>query len=74
MHVEVRLPKGKTIYIGKNMNHILDDVQNETDTWDGDMVGRRWLMGAEELKCMDCEGLEENHHKYSKHISIHSDK
>ena len=67
VHVEVRLPKGKTVYIAKNMNHILDDVQNETDTWDGDMVGRRWQMGAEELKCIDCAGLEVNETRNLKH-------
>ncbi len=60
VHVEIRLPKGKTIYIAKNMSRMLDDLQNETDTWDGDMVGRRWMMGTEELKCVDCSGLEEN--------------
>ena len=58
VHVEIRVPKGKTVYLGKSMKHIIDDIQNETDTWDGDMVSRRWIMGDEELKCLDCKGLE----------------
>jgi hypothetical protein len=56
------------------MNDILDDVHNETDTYDGDMVGKRWIMDAEELKCVDCEGLDTEHgKKWKKHIgeSIH---
>lgn len=63
MYIEVRVPKGKMIYLGKNMKHIMYDVRNETDTYDGDMVNRRWIMGDEELKCVDCDGLETGHNK-----------
>lgn len=58
VHIEVRVPKGKTIYLSRSMKGIIYDIKNETDTWDGDMVGRRWMMGTEELRCIDCEGLE----------------
>ena len=69
VHIEIRLPKGKTVYLAKNMKRILDDVHNETDTYDGDMVNRRWTMGAEELKCIDCNGLDTEHgKKWKKHI------
>lgn len=57
-HVEIRLPKGKTVYLSKSMRHIIHDLHNESDTYDGDMVGRRWVMGEEELKCLDCAGLD----------------
>ncbi len=63
VHIEVRMPKGKTVYLAKNMSDILDDVHNETDTYDGDMVGRRWIMGTEELRCIDCNGLDIEHGK-----------
>jgi hypothetical protein len=36
----------------------LDDVDNTTNTWDGDMVARRWIMTEKGLKCIDCENLE----------------
>jgi hypothetical protein len=58
LHVEVRVPKGKMVYLHKNMKHILHDVDNDTDTWDGDMVNRRWIMGNDQLRCVDCDGLE----------------
>src|ERR1035437_559008 len=71
VHIEVRLPKGKTVYLAKNMSDILDDVHNETDTYDGDMVGKRWIMGTEELKCIDCEGIEMEHgKKWKKNVDI----
>ncbi len=66
VYIEVRVPKGKMIYLAKNMRHIIYDVRNETDTYDGDMVNRRWLMGAEELKCVDCDGLDNEHGKKRK--------
>ena len=73
VHVEVRLPKGKTVYLSKNMRNILDDVKNETDTYDGDMVGKKWIMGAEELKCVDCNGIEMEHNKkWKKHVDTKS--
>jgi len=63
VHIEVRVPKGKTVFITKSMKRIMYDVRNETDTWDGDMVNRRWLMGEEELRCLDCDGLDTEHGK-----------
>lgn len=63
VHIELRVPKGKIVYISKNMKNIINGVHNETDTWDGDMVGRRWIMGTEELKCLDCDGLDSNDKK-----------
>ena len=57
VHIEVRLPKGKMIYLAKNTSDILYNIQNETDTWDGDMVGKRWIMEEEELRCVDCDGI-----------------
>lgn len=70
VRVEVRIPKGKTVYISKNMKNILFDIDNETDTYDGDMVGRRWIMSEEELRCVDCEGLIEKTSKKNKKEKI----
>ncbi len=71
VHIEVRVPKGKVVYIGRSMKNIINDIKNETNTWDGDMVGRRWMMGVEELKCLDCEGLDTDRgKKWKRHIDI----
>lgn len=58
IQIELRVPKGKMIYLSNNMKRIIYDIKNETNTWDSDMVNRRWIMGNQELRCIDCEGLE----------------
>ena len=56
--IKLSLPKGKVIYFDKSVKNLLDDVENTTNTWDGHMVGRRWQMTENGLKCIDCEGLD----------------
>lgn len=57
--IKLKLPKGKVIYFDKSVKYLLDDVENTTNTWDGNMVSRRWKMTERGLECIDCEGLEE---------------
>lgn len=56
--LKLKLPKGKVIYLDKSVKHLLDDVENTTNTWDGDMVGRRWKMTEKGLECIDCDNLD----------------
>lgn len=58
--IKLKLPKGKVIYFDKSVKYLLDDIENTTNTWDGNMVGRRWQMTDRGLICIDCEGLGEN--------------
>ncbi len=67
IHIEVRVPKGKVVYLGKNMDQIIYDIKNESETLDEEMVGRRWIMGNEELRCLDCDGLDLNDRERRKH-------
>jgi hypothetical protein len=60
----LKIPVGQTIYMHDRMRRIIYDVKNTTNTWDGDMVGRRWLMTNSGLTCVDCEGLDEEMHKH----------
>ncbi len=79
--IKLKLPKGKVIYFDKSAKYLLDDVENTTNTWDGNMVGRRWKMTARGLECIDCEGLEDleeeihfnRHDIKSKNITINED-
>lgn len=57
VRVELRLPVGKTVLLTEDMERIIHDIQNTTDTYDGDMVGRRWKMTEKGLECVDCDGL-----------------
>ncbi len=55
--IKLKLPKGKVIYFDKSVKYLLDDVENVSNTWDGDMISRRWKMTDKGLKCIDCENL-----------------
>jgi phage shock protein PspC (stress-responsive transcriptional regulator) len=57
--IKIRLPKGKVIYFDESVKHLLDDVDNTTNTPDAHMVNRRWIMSSRGLKCIDCDNLEE---------------
>jgi phage shock protein PspC (stress-responsive transcriptional regulator) len=55
--VMIGVPKGKVVKLDKSLYSFLHDVDNVTNTWDGDMVDRRWKMTARGLQCIDCENL-----------------
>ncbi|MEO6302421.1 MAG: hypothetical protein ABIP51_04555, partial [Bacteroidia bacterium] len=81
--IKIKLPKGKVIYFDKSVKYSLDHIDNTTNTWDGNMINRRWQMTERGLKCIDCDGLDEldeeenyNHHSHSlkgKNITINED-
>lgn len=50
----LKIPVGKSIYIGESTSHILYDVPNTTNTYDGDMTGKTWTMTEDGLTCMSC--------------------
>ncbi len=59
----LKVPRNKTVYLNRSARHIIYDIDNVTDTYDGDMVGRRWMMTSEGLACVDCEGLSKRRKK-----------
>lgn len=60
VHVLLKVPRGKVIHLDKNLEHFIFDVENVTNTYDGDMINRRWIMSKEGLACIDCDGIEQN--------------
>jgi phage shock protein PspC (stress-responsive transcriptional regulator) len=64
IEVILKVPKGKVIFLDKNMAGIINDVENVTNTYDGDMVNRRWIMGPNGLECVDCDGLDAEEFKH----------
>lgn len=60
VNMKLKLPVGKVIYFDKSVKFLLDDVDNVTNTWEGDMAGRRWKMTDKGLVCIDCNGLDSN--------------
>jgi phage shock protein PspC (stress-responsive transcriptional regulator) len=58
VELELQIPVGTTILLTEEMERIIYDIKNVTDTYDGHMVGRRWKMTEKGLACVDCEGLD----------------
>jgi phage shock protein PspC (stress-responsive transcriptional regulator) len=76
IEITLSLPPGKVIYLDRSLRHMLDDVDNVSNTWDGDMVGRRWKMTEKGLECVDCDNLESiyEHPRPDKHqVRINKD-
>jgi phage shock protein PspC (stress-responsive transcriptional regulator) len=47
--ITVRVPTGKTVYLDREMVEIIYDIENVSNTWDGDMVEKYWEMKPEGL-------------------------
>ncbi|MDP2335175.1 MAG: PspC domain-containing protein [Bacteroidota bacterium] len=45
----LKVPEGKSIYLGEKMAGIIYDIENTENMWDGDMVGKTWTMTANGL-------------------------
>ncbi len=49
VHITVKVPEGGTVFLDETMVDIIYDIENVTNTWDGDMVGKYWEMKPEGL-------------------------
>lgn len=58
--VILKLPVNKVVYLDKSLLGFIYDIENTTNTYDGDMINRRWMMTEYGLKCIDCDGLSIN--------------
>lgn len=56
--IVVKVPEGKTVYLGGNMGKIIFDIDNVSDTWDGDMIGKFWEMKPEGLAMKENTGIK----------------
>jgi phage shock protein PspC (stress-responsive transcriptional regulator) len=54
-HVKLilKVPVGKSIYLDESMEEIIHDIENISDTYDGDMGGHTWRMTDAGLECTD---------------------
>lgn len=72
IRMELLVPKNKVIYLGETMRGLLNDIDNTSNTYDEDMVDRRWKMTSQGLECVDCAGLDVLEHKYNDGDDSHS--
>ena len=74
--VILKLPVGKVVYLDKSLESLIYDIENVTNTYDGDMLNRKWMMTENGLKCINCDGLYDNSNKENKidEKNIHTEK
>lgn len=53
----LKIPVGTVIYLDESLDGLIYDIENVTNTYDGDMIRRRWKMTEVGLVCVDCVGL-----------------
>ena len=49
LRITLKVPEGKSVFIDEEVDDILYDVDNVTNTYDRDMGGKRWMMKKEGL-------------------------
>lgn len=50
----LKVPVGKSVFLGESTEDVIYDVKNVTNTYDGDMVGHTWTMTERGLECINC--------------------
>ena len=46
----LKVPVGGAVHLDESTQHLLDDIENVSNTWDHEMVGRTWTMTAKGLQ------------------------
>ncbi|MDX2003088.1 MAG: DUF2807 domain-containing protein [Chitinophagales bacterium] len=67
LQLTLKIPEGGSVYFANNIRHLIYDIRNTTNTYDGDMVGHTWTMKFDGLTCVDCEdeGREDREHGWN---------
>jgi phage shock protein PspC (stress-responsive transcriptional regulator) len=66
----LKVPVGKSIYLANDMDNVIYDVQNVTNTYDGDMVGRTWTMTENGLECLGSTFRNASVKKQKEHFKL----
>jgi phage shock protein PspC (stress-responsive transcriptional regulator) len=53
LEITLKLPEGKIIYIDENLLPIIHNIHNNSNIWEGDMVGNFWIMKPEGLTLLN---------------------
>ena len=69
----VKVPVGKSVYLSQQIRPLIYDIDNITNTYDGDMVNHKWTMQTIGLSCVDC-GTMNGFDSKSKSSSTSSDE
>lgn len=70
VRINLMLPEGKSVFLTEGMQRVIDDIPNDTDTWDPEMVGHYWIMQNGKLHCTDCVFDEEKNEEESNSLEM----
>jgi len=56
--IKIKLPLSKIVFLDKDLKNTLNDIENTSNVWDGDMAGHFWKMTKQGLECLDCDTLK----------------
>jgi hypothetical protein len=51
--ITLKIPEGMAVYLDESMDKIIYNIDNESDTWDHDMLGKTWVMQPNGLTLKD---------------------
>jgi hypothetical protein len=55
LKIRILVPEGKAVFLQEGSERIIYDIENVTNTYDLDMVGKVWTMTERGLKCIECD-------------------
>ncbi len=53
VEITLKLPENMSVHLGEGMERLIYDIDNVTHTWDGEMIGKTWVMKPEGLTMKD---------------------
>lgn len=51
--ITLKIPEGTSVFLSDEIEEIIHDIENVSNTWDGDMIGKTWIMMPEGLTMKD---------------------
>jgi len=69
----LKVPEGKSVHLSDDMDRLIYDIENVTNTYDGDMVGKTWTMTPNGLECIGCNLHNRGKRAIHKDVNIRID-
>ena len=73
VHLTLKVPAGKSIFLGNDLDLLLHDIKNKSNTYDDDMTGKFWTMTGGGLECSSCDPNyrgEHNHEETTVQVTV----
>ncbi|MFN5347741.1 MAG: PspC domain-containing protein [Bacteroidota bacterium] len=70
VHLILKVPAGKSVYLGNDLDLLLHDIKNITNTFDDDMTEKFWMMTGGGLECTSCNPNYKSEHNQKEETTI----